>query len=350
MLDDIIFSLQRTGGISVYWAKLHEYLSRSGIRFSGIRRKSSNNINLKELSESTIPIQYGRSQMPLAVDRYLCANSSRKLGTPTLFHSSYYRLPSNRRIPAVVTVYDFAYEHFMRGAVKHVHHLQKVSAIRRADRVICISKTTLVDALRYLPNVQAKCSVVHLAVDPIFFERRRSTRKSDVPYLLWVGKRHGYKNFSQAAEFWISQSDFDLVLVGGESLTVTENRLLETNANRTYTHIRPSGTDELARIYAGAHALLYLSKYEGFGLPILEAMASRCPVIVANSSASIETAGGNALTIPMGAGRETLRDKIDTISDTEVRKRLASEGYIRASQFAWDITMSKTLEVYRSLE
>lgn len=165
-LDNIIFSLQRTGGISIVWYELLKRLLSSPmadrIRFLEYPNAETN-LFRRQLDLPTSQI----IRQPLAccaVQRYL--NPHVKAGGKFIFHSSYYRTCPSAKAINVTTVHDFIYEHFMHGVKKQLHCLQKHRAIRRADHIVCISEHTRRDLLHFLPDVTRPASPSSTTASP----------------------------------------------------------------------------------------------------------------------------------------------------------------------------------------
>ena len=164
--DNIIFSLQKAGGISVYW---HELLSRLLIETeitSNFIEIPNQNIFRKNL---TIPhskiLENPHSKYPLIIQRYL--NPSIK--SKGIFHSSYYRTVNSENIINITTVHDFTYEYYRLGLPKLIHQIQKGKAIKNSKRIICVSQNTKTDLLKFHPKLNEDyVKVIHNGVDNIY--------------------------------------------------------------------------------------------------------------------------------------------------------------------------------------
>ena len=144
LIDGIVYSLQKTGGISVYF---NELFSRANDYNFNIKLQLYNNNNFelnKNNSKKIVnkKLRYG--------ERYRRCETSDSI---RLFHSSYYRLPYSNKVPVVTTVHDFTYERFSSGPRKWVHSWQKFKAIRKSEAIICISQSTRKDLLEFMPDI-----------------------------------------------------------------------------------------------------------------------------------------------------------------------------------------------------
>lgn len=334
--DGIIFKLQKHGGISVYFKELFKLLSFKNTPFNAI------NYNLENMPK----IQNNNYTSPRFLERYrkcILKNDT------DIFHSTYYRCPDkNYKNLSVVTVHDFLYEKYSRTDKRIIHSLQKNKAIKSADAIICVSNETKKDLLKYtkISNNQ-KIFVIHNGVSDVFqpsqiFEDNSNKK----PYLLYIGNRKGYKNFSLIKDSLPYLQDFDLFIVGGEPPSDEER-----NLNNVYKNINIKwfqGVDEktLLNIYQGAFCLLYPSLDEGFGIPIIEAMKCGCPVICLNIPIFKEVAADGGIFIENNT--ESLIEAISKLVQCHSEQRTKVIKY--SSKFSWNITHSKTLDVYDYLD
>lgn len=338
LIDGIIFSLQRQGGISVYFRALIEFLAKEREETSLVVDGFS-----KGLHEFDIEAEYIYHQKPRLFERY------RPCRTPVqggVFHSSYYRVPEKSRIPAVVTVHDFIYERYQRGPRKWVHTLQKNAAIRSAQAVICISESTKQDFIEFVGEIPGqKIHVIHNGVDKTF--RNLSLSHAGAPFVLFVGQRSGYKNFSLVLASLVFLPDLQLYCVGGGQIHAEELKGVPDSVARRVRHMGYVSDKELNVLYNRAVCLVYPSSYEGFGIPVIEAMRAGCPVVSADCKAVLEV-GLDALTVVSGTDPRVMADAILKTASSE-RACLIQRGLVVASGYSWEATHRQTLAVYRSL-
>lgn len=200
-----------------------------------------------------------------------------------------------------------------------------------------------------------KISVVHLAADSLSYSENYdelfSYRK---PFLLYVGSRGGYKNFAGLLKA-VSTSKklkaaFDIITFGGGKFTQKEKKMLTALGFDNQQIRQTSGDDHiLAKLYKNATAFIYPSLYEGFGIPPLEAMACRCPVISSNSSSMPEVIGvAGEFFNPTSI--EDMACAIEKVVFSESRMReLKEKGQDRLKLFSWEKCAKETLEVYKKV-
>ena len=351
-LDNIIFSLQRNGGISVYWAQLLDYLLKSDHGVKVIERHDSiENIQRQclDLPENALVED---SSLPLQLARYLPV-----LKTPDgcdIFHSSYYRTPLRRGVKRVVSVYDFTYELHAAGLRRFVHSRQKQQALQCADRIICISQSTADDLLRLYPFVSSdRVRVIHLGCSPVFRPAETSPPLGfdwlrDTGYILFVGDRGGYKNFDLAVKVVGACKGLQLVAVGGKPITASEQKHINAEIAGRFRYVGNVAEQTLNCLYNYACCLLYPSAYEGFGLPPLEAMQAGCPVIACKSSSIPEVCGDAAL-LADNACPEEFTAMVRLLQAGTIRQVIREKGFKQAKRFSWVDTCRKTVDVYGEL-
>jgi glycosyltransferase involved in cell wall biosynthesis len=273
-------------------------------------------------------------------------------------HPTYYSLLTQRelaayRCPVVLTVWDMIHEGFTKQFKDGPLVVEmKRKAIEAAHSIICISENTRNDLLERYPHVEGRVSVTHLASElneslahgPEFVPSR--------PYFLYVGARAGYKNFSTLLVAFgkLAGARRDLALcVVGTPFTAAERRdVTETKLSGRVEHYGQVSDAQLAKLYRHSIALVYPSLYEGFGLPLLEAMACGTAVVASNRSSLPEVLGGAGLLFDPAT--DDLADVLlSLIDDPAKRERLVTLGWERARDFSWDRTAEQTLDVYRSV-
>jgi mannosyltransferase len=342
-LDCIIFGLQRFGGISNYWARVVDH--------------ACGEPTLDGTLVLPRPLTYGdydatwahrmavlHDTLPARVARYL---RSPVATADEVFHTSYYRLPRRRAGKYVVSAYDFTYERYRSGLARHVHSLQKFRSIERADAVLCISESTRRDVLEFCPRVDPrKLHVVHLGIDrTAFFPEVTPQVQERENVVLFVGQRGGYKRFDLAVTAVQLSRQYSLGIVG-PALSAEERQALHGALGERWHEFGPVNNARLRQLYSSAKAFLFPSDYEGFGLPVLEAMACGCPVVAANK-ASLPEVGGSAARYAEGQSGEAYAAALQALDSADVRERTVRVGLARAELFSWSKTMRDTFEVYR---
>jgi len=283
------------------------------------------------------------SLRPRRFERYRRARFG---GSAAIFHSTYYRLPAARGPKVVTTVYDFVYERFASLPRRLVHGVQKQAALAGSDRIICISENTRRDLIEFGgERYRARSVVVPLAAAAAFRPVAGVTRQ---PQVLFVGARGGYKNFTALVHALAPLREVSLLCVGGGELTSDERAHLERNLPGRYRSAGFLTNDELNLEYNRSLCLAYPSLYEGFGIPVLEAMRAGCPVIAVAASAIPEVAGDAALLLQRGDPDE-IRRAIESVAQADTRASLVARGAARSAGFSWDETFRRTLGVYEDL-
>ena len=230
--------------------------------------------------------------------------------SPELAHFQH-ALPLGFHGRSVVTVHDLSFETGDGGMSmvdRLVFRAVVPRAVRSATHVIAVSERTRDDVVRRYRVPAEKVSAIPHGVDPVFAPGSNDELRD---YVLFVGAVHARKDPLAAADAALASA----LRARGAKL-------------RGYV-----GTEELAELYRGAAALVLPSRHEGFGLPVLEAMASGTPVVISADPALREVAGD--------AAAASVRDAIEN------RARLAAAGIARARMFSWDETARRTVEVYR---
>jgi glycosyltransferase involved in cell wall biosynthesis len=324
--DDIINDLQNSGGISVYWHNL--------------KIKLKNRIEIECYNGSNIKRD---RKAPLLIQRYLNFNSKKE--SKHIFHSSYYRVSRNINALNIVTVHDFVYEYYSKGLKKLIHKLQKKYSIFNAHGVICISENTKKDLLKLYPQIDKnKIRVIYHGVSEEFFNTRNFNNDNTSKSLIFVGQRNGYKNFQILIDVLDKKKEFNLVLVGGGSLTKYEKNKLK---NINYKHHQNISNTELNILYNNSYALIYPSLYEGFGLPILESLKAGCPVICNDGSSTKEI--GDKYVLKGEMTTDFIIDSLEKLMNKKYRQKLILEGINYSSTFTWEKTAKETLDLYKQL-
>lgn len=154
------------------------------------------------------------------------------------------------------------------------------------------------------------------------------------------------KNFDVAVDVLKKLPDFSLSIVGGGKLSYEEIKKLESNIPGRYKWLGRLSDEELNVAYNRAHALLYPSSYEGFGIPVVEAMRAGCPVVAVNVSSIPEVAGSAAILTDY-ADANLFAEAILKVCD--MRDQLRKAGFEQANKFSWEKCFLETLQVYEEL-
>jgi mannosyltransferase len=341
VIDGIIELLQSQGGISVYFENLISRYSSdlsNQVTYYNYLDKSKIISKQREIPCMGFTV---KNFLPRKFERYRKCS----VNDGDLFHSTYYRVPDTN-IPSVTTVYDFIYERLITGPKKWVHSHQKRMAVNQSDLIICISENTAIDLIDYFKTDESKIRVIHCGVSEKFFPI--DTIASYTNRVLFVGSRAGYKNFSHAVKAVASNSELELVIIGGGALKRHELTMLDCYLPNRYRCVGTLTEEELNLEYNRAFCLFYPSSYEGFGVPVIEAMRAGCPVVAVNSSSIPEVAGNAGILVDF-PDVDLFSEALSALDVGEERDKQIKEGFSQALNFSWQKCYKKTLSVYQEL-
>jgi glycosyltransferase involved in cell wall biosynthesis len=359
VFDHQVFSFQQHGGVSRYFCEVAERLARYDGCDVTVLAPVYVNAYLATLPPSMVagrqvpPTRYAEG-LRLLVNGVL-ARGWLAAARPDVVHETYFsRFPvAPRRAASVVTVFDMIHERFPEYfSPNDSTPARKAAAVRRADRVICISESTRRDLLERVRVDPGVVSVVHLAGAPV--PAVRPTRAVvDGPYVLYVGPRGGYKNFDgllrAVAGSPALRAGVRVVAFGGGPLGAAERALVRELGLDEGAVVQMSGDDAaLDAAYTFATAFVYPSRYEGFGIPPLEAMARDCPVVCAANS-SLPEVVGDAAELCDAENPESIAAAIERVVGSPAHAdALRARGRLRNAQFTWDRCALASYEVYRA--
>ena len=383
LFDSQAFWQQRRGGISRYFSQLFNQLEKYDCIEWGVPLDFSHNEHIQELEKNIGPLSrcsrflggvnfkgkgtifktlnaiYRRQPEQQRTLQLLCE------GNIELFHPTYYDdyfLSEIQNIPFVITVYDMIHELFSAELHDPVTVARKKHLVQKAHRVIAISDNTRSDLIRLTGVDRGKVDVVPHAGSVTNLGKVSSKLDKPEKYMLFVGRRRGYKNFARlfraVAPLLQQDKALYLVCIGGEnptnptgparSLVIEENRLFDKAGVTDRVLRRNADDNELASWYQGATCLVFPSLYEGFGLPIVEAFYNHCPVAASNIS-SLPEVGGKAVAYFDPESIDSMRDTVtELLRSDELRNHLIKCGQERVKLFSWQRTARETLDVYRT--
>ena len=294
-------------------------------------------------------------------EQWEIAVKSRNMG---LLHVPHFNIPVMYRGKLVVTVHDLIY---LRDAKASKSRWGKPYAEflfryigKKAAAILTVSEYTKNDLLNFFPEISPeKVFVTHQAASPLFFPVHEpaildSTRKRfgfSKPFVLFVGSLKEHKNIPVLIRAVLAlrsekKMEIELVIVGRRDPKNKElwNKIQENSSSVKYLGELPDA--DLALLYNLADVFVLPSYREGFGLPVIEAMACGVPVIVSNRASLPEIAGGAGLVFDPDRVDELSALMYNVISDRLMRKNLSEQGIARAAHFSWENTAQKTMEVY----
>ena len=303
IFDNIIYNLQRYGGISVVW---NELLSRA---------RKDKDLQVTELDYRQTPLRF--------MERYRIP--AYKAETPSIFHSSYFRVLPQKDVYNVTTVHDLTYHFYRRGLAKAVHLWEEERALRHSEAVICISENTKRDMLHFYPWVkEEQIRVIYNGVSDAFYPMKSVEKKG---YLLYVGN---------------TQVDYKRYDVAQETARLTGLELV------TASHVTQ---EQLNKMYNEALCLLYPSDYEGFGIPVLEAQKAGCPVIAQNRSSIPEVIGEQGLMVEHDTPQRMAEAMASIVRELQSRptQTMIEAGLKNAQRFSWDTNYEQVKQLYENI-
>ncbi len=260
-------------------------------------------------------------------------------------------LPLFSRPARVLTLHD-AIDHAVGERLQWRMRLRHWIARTRAHRLITVSEFSKQDIVARLGVAPTRIAVIPEAAETPFHDvPPRSSR--DRPYMFYVGGFEGRKNIGFLIEAFATARvpGIELVLAGGndsdrDRVTAFARDLGVGDSVRWLGWVDDS---ELARLYAGALAFVYPSRYEGFGLQVCEALAAGCPVLAARATSLPEVLGDGGATFSLDGTGELTSLLRRVATEAPFRQELVSRGRARAAAFSWRRTAEMTLSVYREV-
>jgi glycosyltransferase involved in cell wall biosynthesis len=355
--DNQIFLEQKFGGISRYFCEVFSEIKKNSNTKAQIIAPLHFNRYLKDLKEN------GNYYVLTSTEKLRINSVVHKLSNqisesriqkfkPDIVHKTFFYKPEKSIAKSIVTVHDMIHEIFNQNPdfVKF-----KKLSILNADHIICISENTKIDLLNYYKVNEKKVTVVPLGVGKYFFDdydlKPLNQRNSE---LVFIGRRKGYKNFELFLQAFAKsvnlKKNFKIVVFGGGALTKREQILIKSLKIEANIVKKDGGDKVLQKTLSTAVAMVYPSKYEGFGLPIIEAMALGCLVFTSNTSSMPEVGGIHARYFDpdsVYSMQSILEDGL--ISNPNFSDDFQLNGILWARKFSWDNCATKTLKIYESL-
>jgi glycosyltransferase involved in cell wall biosynthesis/SAM-dependent methyltransferase len=342
IIDGVIFQLQaqRPLGISRIWKGLLPELINALPDHSIIMlQRSGYPSGIAGINELAIPPYYGYMQTSgMDADDTMLSQVCKNLGAD-IFLSTYYTYAPG--IKNMLLMYDMIPE-VMGFDLSQSEWVSKKRAIARANSFVAISHSTKNDLIKFYSVSPEKISVAHCGVSPEFHPAPydeiisfNNTHGLKVPYFLLSGNRGLYKNstaFLQALAGMPLREECEVVSLGGESQPLPEEQQWLSKVKMRF--IPWQDVKGLRAAYSGALALIYLSRYEGFGLPVAEAMACGCPVITTRLS-SLPEVGGEAVLYADPDSAEDITVALNKVVNSITLTQLVHAGIERAHTFTW---------------
>jgi glycosyltransferase involved in cell wall biosynthesis len=287
------------------------------------------------------------------------------LGNVDILHSTTFCAPRDHYGKLILTIYDISFLTFPECHTEaNRRHCLKgtLDAIRYADCIIAISNHGKQELVKYFDVDPDKIVVTHLAAKGIFVpcgleEQNRVLEKYGIPrdFIFTVGSYEPRKNIGTLVRAYVNlpenvKNQHPLVIAGGKGwLNSDIDALIESQASSMIRRIGYVDEQDLPALYSAAAAFVYPSLYEGFGIPILEAMSCGTPVITSNTSSMPEISGNAALFFDPTNVKQLITLLLEVIGNEKLREELSQKGIERAKQFSWEKTARATLKIYEDL-
>jgi glycosyltransferase involved in cell wall biosynthesis len=280
-----------------------------------------------------------------------------------LFHGLSNELPNGihkTKVPAVVTIHDLIFirfPEFYKTIDRKIYFNKVKYACDSAQKIIAISEQTKEDIIRFFNVYPNKIEVVYQSVSPVFFEKGNtenllSKYNLNEQFILSVGTHEPRKNqLSILKAIKAEKLDIQVVFVGKHtSYTKKMTHFISENkmANQV-KFLNDISENDLAGLYQLSSLSVYISFFEGFGLPVIEAMASGCPVITSNVSCLPETAGGAAILCTPNDVDELGKQIKSIIEDKTLQNELIAKGKERAKNFHPEQFSKKMISLYTEI-
>jgi glycosyltransferase involved in cell wall biosynthesis len=272
--------------------------------------------------------------------------------------STYYTSPPAWEGLRICVAYDFIYEKFRlthwKDNLAHANETirSKARAIAEADLIICISEAARQDLKNYYGSAEGKTAVVHLAHRPTFTRLARPAGDDQDRFILYVGRRDPYKDFDLllgAYAEWPKHGSISLICVGGWEWTKEERARIDRLGLHGRVRLEDQANDErLCELYNRASAFVFPSQGEGFGIPLLEAMACGCPIVASRIPSSLEVADEVPVYFSPGDAEGLVAALDQAVNDGRSSQRV-SRGLELATEFSWEKTARGFLQAIRTV-
>jgi len=304
---------------------------------------------------------------PFALSQQWRVRSILRRSHAALYHSAYYLMPYVPGVPSLVTCYDLIpliYPQYFTATQRLIFRTAHGLALRAAHVTLAISEATKSDLVRLFHIDPQRIVVTPLAADAHFqppsraaIDRVRQQHALPARYMLYFGSNKPHKNVPRLIEAFAKSgisdqgSGIELVIGGhwDERYPEAKHAAARLGLQDVVRFIGPVKDADLPALYGGAELFVFPSEYEGFGLPVLEAMACGAPVVCGDRSSLPEVAGDAALLCDPRDMNSVARAIERALIDRDLRSALCQRSLDRAAKFSWEQTAQQTLQVYQSI-
>ena len=342
-LDEQIFAVQSYGGISrLFYEKASSFVRDPSLDVD-LEPLDAPIVNEYLLTDAELASRLGVSRAAgpyRALAHYFARRRHR--ASADVVHNTFYLPrgladhPDSRR---VVTVYDMIPELLPKTRRRMDFLTEKHKYVQAAHHIVCISESTRRDLFKVYPDIHAPVTIAYPGVGPAFRPDAPRLAGLPEPYILHVGNRASYKDGATLLRAFAAVADafpdYTLFLVGGGPLTRAERELLIAAGIESRVRQESLPDADVPSAYAQAVVTVFPSRYEGFGLPAVEAMASGSPLLLADTSSLPEVGGDAARYFPPGDDVALAGLLREVLSDDSLRNELRGLGLAQAAHFTW---------------
>jgi len=356
----------RVGGTETYIRNLVKTLARIDDKneyFIFINSESVGVFDNAGPRMKVVPCAFRAARRPVRIlwEQFILPLQVRRLGIDVLFGAGM-TAPFFTTAPSVLTIHDLQHEvhpeNFSRSQLFFLKKIIGMSA-RRAERILCFSKKVRLDIIKYYHIPEDRINVVHHAADNKAFYRRDADdvkgvrERYSLPerFILYLASSLPHKNYGRLlGAFKMVLKDYpglSLVLIGARDYgaPVIREKIEKLGIADNVMMLNWLPFEDIPLIYSASSLLVFPSLHEGFGLPIIEAMACGVPVVCSNMEPMIEVAGGAARLVDPKSEASIAGGIKKVLGDTDLRRSLVQQGLRRAKDFTWEKTAMKTLSL-----
>ena len=282
-----------------------------------------------------------------------------------LYHGLSNEIPFDiikNHVPSVVTIHDLIFLRFpewYKPIDRKIYSRKANFSCMNSDRVIAISEQTRSDIIHYFKIPEEKIDVVYQGCDPAFYEqlgeaeKQKLSQKYRLPasYLLYVGTIEPRKNLLQLIKArHKGKLDIPMIVIGRSTPYIKQiHEYITEHSLKNITFLQDVPNEDLPGIYQLADAFIYPSRFEGFGIPILEALFSRTPVITSSGSCFDEAGGKSSMYVDPDDTDEMIHAIRLVLENEKLRSEMQEKGYEHALKFKEEIIAENLMEVYRKV-